>query len=62
MVEPSLAENSNRNNSAASTKERDERNCSEEIAEQCLSDSHTHSHDEHDCGRNDGDEPVHDAP
>jgi hypothetical protein len=54
LIETSLAENSNRNNSAASTEEPDERDCPEGIAEQCRSNSHTHSHDEHDCGRNDG--------
>ena len=40
----------------------DERNCPEGIAQQCRSDPHAHSRDEHDCGRNNGDKPVHFAP
>ena len=62
MFETSLAKHSNRNNGAASTKERDQRNCPDGIAEQCRSDSHADSYDEHDCGRNDGNKPAHDAP
>ena len=57
-----LAEHANCNNRAASTQDRNERNCPDGIAEQCRSDSHAHSHDEHDCGWNDGNEPVHGAP
>jgi len=57
-----LAEHTNCNNRAASTKNRNERNCPDGIAEQCRSDSHAHSHDEHDCGWNDGNQPVHGAP
>jgi hypothetical protein len=57
-----LAEHANSNNRAASAKDRNERNCPDGIAEQCRSDSHAHSHDEHDCGWNDGNEPVHGAP
>ncbi len=57
-----LAKHANCNNRAASTKDRNERNCPDGIAEQCRSDSHAHSHDEHDCGWNDGNEPVHGAP
>ena len=62
MFETPLAEHSNRNNGATGAKERDERNCPDGIAEQYRSDSHAHSHDEHDCGWNDGNEPVHGAP
>ena len=62
VFETSLAEYSDRNNGAASTKDRDERNCPDGIAEQRRSDSHTHGHDEHDCGRNNGNKPVHGAP
>jgi hypothetical protein len=57
-----LPEYSDRNNGAAGTKDRDERNCPDGIAEQCRADPHAHSHDEHDCGRNDGNKPVHGAP
>ena len=46
-----LAKHSNRNDRAASAKDRDERNSPQGIAEQCRSDPHTHSHDNHDCGR-----------
>jgi hypothetical protein len=56
LLETSPTEYSNRNNGAASTKDRDERNCPDRI-----SDSHTHSHDEHDRGRNNGNKPVHGA-
>ena len=57
-----LAEYANCNNRAASTQDRNERNCPDGIAEQCRSDPHAHSHDEHDCGWNDGNEPVHGTP
>ena len=57
-----LAEHANCNNRAASTQDRNERNCPDGIAEQCRSDPHAHSHDEHDCGWNDGNEPVHGPP
>ena len=59
LFETSLAEHSNRNNGAAGAKDRDQKNCPDGIAEQCRSDSHAHSHDEHDCGRDDGNKPVH---
>jgi len=59
LFETSLAEHSDRNDGAASTKERDERDCPDGIAEQCRSDPHAHSHDEYDCGRNNGNKPVH---
>ena len=62
LFETSLAEHSNRNNGATSTKERDQRNCPDGIAEQCRSDPHADSYDEHDCGRNDGNKPAHGAP
>jgi hypothetical protein len=62
LFETLLAEHSDRNDGAASTKDRDERNCPDWIAEQCRSDPHTHSHDEHDCGWNNGNKPVHGAP
>jgi hypothetical protein len=54
LFETSLAEHSDRNDGAASTKERDERDCPDGIAEQCRSDPHAHCHDEYDRGRNDG--------
>jgi hypothetical protein len=47
LFETSLAEHSNRNNGAASTEDRDERDCPDGIAEQCRTDPHAHSHDEH---------------
>jgi hypothetical protein len=62
LFETALAEYSDRNNGAGRTKERDERNCPDGIAAQCPSDSYAHSHDEHDCGRNKGNKPVHGAP
>src|SRR5205807_7490050 len=46
LFETSLAEHSNRNNGAPSTKERDERNCPDGVTEQCRSDPHTHRHNE----------------
>src|ERR1700738_34345 len=54
LFETSLAEHSNRNNGAPSTKERDERNCPDGVTEQCRSDPRTHRHNEHNCGRNNG--------
>jgi hypothetical protein len=62
FFETSLAEQSDRNDRATSTKDGDERNCPEGIAQQCRSDPHAHSHDEHDYGRNNGNKPVHFAP
>jgi hypothetical protein len=62
LFETSLAEHSNRNNGASSTEDRDERDCPDGIAEQCRTDPHAHSHDEYDCGRNDGSKPVHGGP
>src|ERR1700730_8291939 len=62
LFETSLAEHSNRDNGAPSTKERDERNCPDGVTEQCRSDPHTHRHNEHNCGRNNGNKPVHGAP
>jgi len=41
---------------------RDQRNRPDGIGEQCRSDPHTHSYDEYDCGRNNGNKPVHGAP
>ena len=61
LFQTSLAEHSNRNNGAAGAKDRDQRNCPDGIAEQCRADSHAHSHDEHDCSRNNGNKPVHGA-
>jgi hypothetical protein len=61
LFQTSLAEYSDRNNGAASTKERDERNCPDGTAEQCRPDPDAHSHDEHDCGRNDGNKLLHGA-
>jgi hypothetical protein len=62
LIETSLAEYSDRNNGAASTKDRDERDCPDWVSEQCRSDSHAYGHDEHDCGRNNGNKSVHGAP
>src|SRR5271169_4274481 len=62
LVGDLLTKHSNRNNGAASPKDRDERDCPDGVAEQSRSNPHTHSHDEHDCGRNDGNKPVHGAP
>jgi len=56
-----LAEHSNRNNGTASPKNRDQRNSPDGVAEQSRSDPHTHSHDEHDCGWNNGNKLVHGA-
>ena len=61
MCETSLAKHSNRNNRAASTEDRDERNHPDGIAEQRRTDPHAHSHDEHDCGRNNSNKSVHGA-
>jgi hypothetical protein len=61
LIETSLAEYSDRNNGAASTKERDERDCPDGVSEQCRSDSHAYGHDEHDCGRNNSNKSVHGA-
>ena len=56
-----LAKHSNRNDRTASAKDRDERNSPQGVAEQCRSDPHTHSHDNHDCGRDGSIKPVHGA-
>jgi transposase InsO family protein len=62
LVETSPTEHSNRNDGAPGTKDRDQGDCPDGVVQQRRSNPHTHSHDEHDCSRNNGYKPVHRAP
>jgi hypothetical protein len=54
LLANSPTEYSNRNDSAASTEDRNERYRPHRVAEECRSNRHTHRHNKHNCSWNEG--------